>query len=252
MITFTDKQRAAILQAGKTMGRKAFSSQAAVVIGFVGQVEKGKRGCDDATYMRIWSLLVKHGGLDPNDRECWPAEVRGQRMAQQQPPAPGPLAIHEPPTEWRHAKPIPEIPILGYAQAAQIGDINEPLDDFCVGEGLDKRLCPGAGENWFYLRAAGSSMEPLIPDTSLLVVASDREASSGDLVVARFIDNGQVVTKLYRTRGTTRLLESVNTDGENYTWDVVAEPRKTYWIRPVHEIVIDPRKINWRKLAGRI
>lgn len=161
------------------------------------------------------------------------------------------IAIAESPPAYGRAR-IPRIrggahkllPCLGMAQAAGWDPALEPFDDFAVGFGLEEIPIAGGKDGWFCLRVDGESLMPAVQPGALLVVAGGELPENGDLVVAKFARDGQVVCKAYRTEGDVVQLLSVNDEGKHWKWNRREEPGRLSWIYPVRDIHLSPAVVT--------
>jgi hypothetical protein len=139
-----------------------------------------------------------------------------------------------------------EVPVLNLAQAAGYDPAFEPLDDYalnCSSETalFDSEICPG----YFALKVEGSSMSPVLPEGTIIYVAGGEYAQTGDLVVAKIRDSGQVVVKKFQRKTDRIFLNSINPDGVSFDWSVSDNP--LVWMWPVIEYTVHARRQRWER-----
>ena len=135
-----------------------------------------------------------------------------------------------------------EVPVVGLAQATGFDPALEPFEAYARGCGEETAffaMAPKSGH--FALRIEGRSMEPEFPDGTLILVAGGEFVESGDIVVARIRENGQVVVKRLQSMGARMRLESLNGSGLCYEWDRNSERGFLEWMHPVVEAKVDLR-----------
>ena len=110
------------------------------------------------------------------------------------------------------------------------------FDDYPTGAGSEFIDCPRdvTDENAFALRISGDSMEPVIPDASLILVAPNMVPREGKPVVAK-LENGDVTCKVYQRRGENVILAPYNPQHDVQIFSV----RELQWIYPVLKVVSD-------------
>lgn len=114
-------------------------------------------------------------------------------------------------------KGVRRIPLISFAQAAGYDGIMEPVDAYAIGCGEEAVEFSNAQDHDFALRVKGDSMLPLLPDGSIIHVRGGGFPQSGNIVVARIRDTGQVVVKRMLVKDDEIYLKSVN-GGKEFHW----------------------------------
>jgi len=105
-------------------------------------------------------------------------------------------------------EPIRRVPVISWVQA---GQWQEVVDAFQPGGSDDwVYTAKNIGNRSFALRIHGTSMEPQVPDGSVVIVDPDKEATNGSLVVVRLDDDQEATFKRLVIDGSRRLLEPLN------------------------------------------
>jgi len=126
-----------------------------------------------------------------------------------------------------------EIPLISFAQAAGYkGQVFEPVDSYAMGCGSEMVKFDRVKDNDFALTVVGDSMLPDFPDGSVVHVRGGGYPKSGDVVVARIRDTGQVVIKRLLISGDEVSLNSTNHgNGHDFHWKREDDPFS--WCYPV-------------------
>ena len=150
-------------------------------------------------------------------------------------------------SEVRPVKKLNEVPVLNFAEAAGYDPAFEPIDDYALNCSGETALFESeVRSGYFALRVDGDSMSPVLPDGAIIYIAGGEYAQNGDLVVAKIRESGQVVVKKFHRTENTISLESINPDGQSFTWDISREP--LVWMWPVIEYTVKARQQRWEKL----
>ncbi len=112
------------------------------------------------------------------------------------------------------------VPLIGLAQAGGEGYFDD--GGYPVGGGWDEVGLPEiADPNAYALEISGESMEPVVRDGDLIIVAPTAPIRRGDRVVVR-TNAGEVMAKQLARRSARRVeLKSLNPEHQDYSFDLM-------------------------------
>ena len=100
------------------------------------------------------------------------------------------------------------VPLISWVQA---GEAVEVFDPYAKGSAAEWIIPAGdVGPRAFALRVKGDSMEPLIPEGSIVIVDPDVQPENGSIVVARFEDAMEATLKRLVLDGDEKWLKPLN------------------------------------------
>lgn len=118
-------------------------------------------------------------------------------------------------------KPVPTVPVIGYAQAGTKGFFDDA--GYPVGEGWDQIQFPGLDHfqgRVYSLEISGDSMEPLYRGGDRLIIAPGVAVRRGDRVVIKTNKGEVMVKELSRQTAGKIELKSINPQHDNLSYNM--------------------------------
>ena len=106
------------------------------------------------------------------------------------------------------AIPVNRVPLVSWVQAGEAAEVFDPYAKGAAEDWIETAATVGSRS--FALRVAGDSMEPLIPENSIVIIDPELEPMNGSIVVARFEDGHEATIKKLVVDGDAKWLKPLN------------------------------------------